>query len=54
MSSKDFSKDIVMKYAIFPAGVIRGALHNLGMKCEINIEAGKLPKCTFKCNVTNN
>ncbi len=41
------SLDQVKKYLIFPCGLIRGALCNLGLRCTVKAEFSTLPMCKF-------
>jgi hypothetical protein len=43
----------VLKFLVFPCGLIRGALSNLGVSCTVNAECNELPKVKFtvKCLV---
>ena len=43
----------VLKFLVFPCGLIRGALSNLGVSCTVNAECDELPKVKFtvKCLV---
>ena len=34
-----------MKYLYFPSGIIRGALANLGVPCDVSAEILTLPSC---------
>jgi hypothetical protein len=36
-----------MKYLYFPSGIIRGALANLGVPCEVTAEILSLPACNL-------
>ena len=34
-------------YVEFPCGVLRGALHNLGMPCVVTVDSSHPPACVF-------
>lgn len=34
-------------YVAFPCGVLRGALHNLGMPCVVTVDSSHPPACVF-------
>jgi len=38
-------------YVAFPCGVLRGALHNLGMACVVTVDASHPPVCVFTLKV---
>jgi hypothetical protein len=38
-------------YVAFPCGVLRGALHNLGMPCVVTVDASHPPACAFTLRV---
>lgn len=38
-------------YVAFPCGVLRGALHNLGMACVVTVDASHPPMCVFTLKV---
>ncbi|TGZ69901.1 hypothetical protein CRM22_003473 [Opisthorchis felineus] len=35
------------KYLSFPTGLLRGALHSLGLSCSVSVDCEKLPSCKF-------
>ncbi|THD27665.1 Trafficking protein particle complex subunit 6B [Fasciola hepatica] len=45
-----YQKEAV-KYLAFPAGLLRGALCSLGIKCTVNVDCEKLPSCKFTIKV---
>ena len=52
VGSVDFDAE-VLKFLVFPCGLIRGALSNLGVSCTVNAECDEHPKVKFtvKCLV---
>ena len=51
MSSADAGKpnDAALQHLVLPCGLVRGALQNLGLACEVtaNVGAGGIPRVTF-------
>ncbi|KAA0183470.1 Trafficking protein particle complex subunit 6B [Fasciolopsis buskii] len=45
-----YSKEAT-RYLAFPAGLLRGALCSLGLKCTVNVDCEKLPSCKFTIKV---
>ena len=39
-------------YVIFPCGLIRGALANLGVPCIVSADIPSLPVCVFTIKIT--
>ncbi|CAH8437939.1 unnamed protein product [Dicrocoelium dendriticum] len=40
-----------LKYLAFPAGLLRGALSSLGLKCSVIANCEKLPSCKFTIKI---
>jgi hypothetical protein len=51
-SSSTLAKDAAARYLIFPCGLIRGALANLGVPCEVVAEVTTLPGCKFQVSIS--
>jgi len=45
------AKEAAAKYLIFPCGLMRGALANLGLVCEVSAEVTTLPGCNFTVKI---
>lgn len=41
------AEHMLAPYVAFPCGVLRGALHNLGMPCVVTVDASHPPVCAF-------
>lgn len=51
-SSDDIaSKQAAAKMLNIPCGLLRGALHNLGITAIVNADFNNLPACTFNIRV---
>lgn len=46
-SSDQHTKDMALLFLLFPCGMIRGALANLGVTAIVNADITTLPGCTF-------
>lgn len=45
---KDAAKEVAWKYLFLPAGMVRGALSNLGLvHCDVTFDILEVPSCTF-------
>jgi len=44
-------KDVAIPYVMFPCGLIRGALSNLGVPAVVTAEITQLPGCTFTIKI---
>jgi len=49
--SSSVAKEEAVKYLIFPCGLIRGALSNLGVPCDVSAEIATLPGCNFTIKI---
>lgn len=41
------SKKVLLKYLVFPCGLIRGALFSLGLNCNVTADVSAFPCCNF-------
>lgn len=46
-SSDQHTKDMALLFLLFPCGMIRGALANLGVTAIVNADITTLPGCTY-------
>lgn len=40
-------QDIALEYLVLPCGIVKGALHALGMDATVTADATALPQCDF-------
>jgi hypothetical protein len=45
--SNQIAKQTAIKYLVFPCGLIKGALYNLGISADVSAETTVLPACVF-------
>jgi len=51
VSSGGNTKENAMKYLSFPCGLLKGAMINLGVSCEVSAEITSLPGCNFTLKI---